>query len=74
MPVQLGGGGGGEGGDGRELRVGGRLPISRSTGSRRYSGSSIQPIRQPVIEKYLDTDPITTASRLVCHALAHSRP
>ena len=30
-----------------------KLPVSTSTGRRRSSGTSIQPSRQPVIEKYL---------------------
>ena len=31
-----------------------KLPVSTSTARRSRSGTSIQPIRQPVIEKYLE--------------------
>ena len=47
-----------------------KLPVSTSTGRRSRSGTSIQPIRQPVIEKYFENEPKTTASRLVSHARA----
>ena len=45
-----------------------KLPVSTSTGRRSRSGTSIQPIRQPVIEKYFENDEKTTASRDVSHA------
>ena len=45
-----------------------KLPVSTSTGRRSCSGTSIQPIRQPVIEKYLENELNTTASREVSHA------
>jgi hypothetical protein len=45
-----------------------KLPVSTSTGRRRSSGTSIQPRRQPVIEKYLLNDPKTTPVRDVCQA------
>ena len=41
---------------------------SRCSARRRSAGTSIQPSRQPVIEKYFDTEPITTDSREVSHA------
>ena len=43
-----------------------KLPVSTSTGRRRSSGTSIQPRRQPVIEKYFENDPNTTPVREVC--------
>ena len=46
-----------------------KLPVSTSTARRSRSGTSIQPIRQPVIEKYLEKLEKTTASRLVSQAL-----
>ena len=46
-----------------------KLPVSTSTGRRRSSGTSIQPSRQPVIEKYLLNEPKTTPVREVCQAL-----
>ena len=45
-----------------------KLPVSTSTGRRSRSGTSIQPIRQPVIEKYFENELNTTASREVSHA------
>ncbi len=45
-----------------------KLPVSTSTGRRSRSGTSIQPIRQPVIEKYLEKEEKTTASREVSQA------
>ena len=45
-----------------------KLPVSTSTGRRRSSGTSIQPSRQPVIEKYLLKEPNTMAEREVCQA------
>ena len=45
-----------------------KLPVSTSTARRSRGGTSIQPIRQPVIEKYLLNDENTTASREVSHA------
>jgi len=51
-----------------------RLPISTSTGRTRAGGRTIQPTRQPVIEKYFDSDPTSTAEREDSHALAHRRP
>ena len=49
-----------------------KLPVSTSTARRSRSGTSIQPIRQPVIEKYLEKLEKTTASRLVSQALRDS--
>src|SRR4051794_12954050 len=46
-----------------------KLPVSTSTARLSPSGTSIQPIRQPVIEKYLEKELNTTASRLVSQAL-----
>ena len=46
-----------------------KLPASTSTGRRRSSGTSIQPSRQPVIEKYLLNEPKTTPVREVSQAL-----
>ena len=51
-----------------------RLPVSTSSGRRSDAGASSQPTRHPVIEKYLLTDPTTTASREVSQALAVGRP
>ena len=51
-----------------------KLPVSTSTGRRRSSGTSIQPRRQPVIEKYLRNDPNTTPVREVCQALEVGTP
>ena len=45
-----------------------KLPASTSTARRSRSGTSIQPIRHPVIEKYFEKLAKTTASRLVSHA------
>ena len=45
-----------------------KLPVSTSTGRLSSSGTSIQPIRQPVMEKYLEKDPKTTADREVSQA------
>src|SRR3954447_9811466 len=45
-----------------------KLPVSASTGRRSGSGTSIQPIRHPVIEKYLENELKRTASRDVSHA------
>ena len=45
-----------------------KLPVSTSTGRRSRSGTSIQPIRQPVMEKYFENDENTTASREVSQA------
>ena len=45
-----------------------KLPVSTSTGRRSRSGTSIQPIRQPVIEKYFENELNTTASREVSQA------
>ena len=45
-----------------------KLPVSTSTGRRSRSGTSIQPIRQPVIEKYFEKELKTTASREVAQA------
>src|SRR5689334_870487 len=45
-----------------------KLPVSTSTARRSRGGTSIQPIRQPVIEKYLENDENTTASREVSQA------
>ncbi len=45
-----------------------KLPLSTSTARRSRSGTSIQPIRQPVIEKYLENELNTIASREVSHA------
>src|SRR5215213_10192900 len=45
-----------------------KLPVSTSTGRRMSSGTSIQPSRQPVIEKYLENDPKVTPVREVCQA------
>ena len=50
-----------------------KLPVSTSAARRSRSGTSIQPIRQPVIEKYLLKLAKTTASRLVSQALRASR-
>ncbi len=50
-----------------------KLPVSTSTARRSRSGTSIQPTRQPVIEKYFEKDPKTTASREVSHAERASR-
>ena len=53
------------------LSTGGQIvkfPVSTSTGLRRSSGTSIQPSRQPVIEKYLENEPNTTPVREVCQA------
>ena len=38
-----------------------KLPVSTSTGGAGRSGTSIQPIRQPVIEKYFENELNTTA-------------
>ena len=51
-----------------------KLPVSTSTGRRRSSGTSIQPSRQPVIEKYFVNEPKTTPVREVCQALDRSPP
>src|SRR3954469_5985452 len=45
-----------------------KLPVSTSTGRRRSSGTSIQPSRHPVIEKYFENDPNVTPVRDVCQA------
>ncbi len=50
-----------------------KLPVSTSTGRRRSAGASIQPIRQPVIEKYFENDPNTTPVRDVAQALVRAR-
>ena len=50
-----------------------KFPVSTSQARRSRSGTSIQPIRQPVIEKYLLKLANTTASRLVSQALRASR-
>lgn len=42
---------------------------SRCNGRCRDCGTRIQPSRQPVIEKYFDTDPTTADSREVDHAV-----
>ena len=49
-----------------------KLPVSTSTARRRRVGTSIQPIRQPVMEKYFENEQKTTASRLVSQALRAS--
>ena len=41
---------------------------SRCSARRSCGGTSIQPIRHPVIEKYFENELITTDSRDVCHA------
>src|SRR3954447_18099896 len=46
-----------------------KLPVRRSTARRSRSGTSSQPSRQPVIEKYLEKELTTIASREVAHAL-----
>ncbi len=46
-----------------------RLPANASTTSTRSSGTSSQPIRQPVIEKYLENELTTTPCRSVCQLL-----
>ena len=70
VTVELGVGLGGEGrGAACWVSAGGqmvKLPVSTSTGRRRSSGTSIQPSRQPVIEKYLLKEPNTIAEREVC--------
>ena len=45
-----------------------KLPVRTSAGRRSRSGTSIQPIRQPVMEKYLENEEKTTASREVSQA------
>ena len=45
-----------------------KFPVSTSTARSNRAGASIQPSRQPVIEKYFENEPKTTASRLVSHA------
>ena len=45
-----------------------KLPVRTSTGRRRSSGTTIQPSRQPVIEKYFENEPKTTPVREVCQA------
>ena len=37
-----------------------RLPCKRSIGRTRYSGTTIQPIRQPVMQKYFENELMTT--------------
>ena len=44
------------------------LPARASTGSARSSGTSIQPIRHPVIEKYLENELMTNPDRSVDQA------
>jgi len=45
-----------------------KLPARTSTARRSPAGTSIQPMRHPVIEKYLENEAKTTASRDHCHA------
>ena len=45
-----------------------KFPVSTSTARRSRGGTIIQPIRQPVIEKYFENDEKTMASRLVDQA------
>ncbi len=51
-----------------------KFPVSTSTARRSRSGTSIQPMRQPVIEKYFEKELKTTASREVSHADELVRP
>ena len=51
-----------------------RLPASASTTSARSSGTSSQPIRQPVIEKYLQKEFTTNPLRSVAQLLDVVRP
>ena len=46
-----------------------KLPVRTSTARRSRSGTSIQPIRHPVIEKYFENELKTIASREVSQAL-----
>ncbi|HEY8826235.1 MAG TPA: hypothetical protein VIM17_00545 [Jatrophihabitantaceae bacterium] len=46
-----------------------KLPASRSTASSNSSGTSNQPARQPVIEKYFENELTTIELRLNRHAL-----
>ena len=46
-----------------------KFPTSTSIARRRWAGASSQPMRQPVIETYLENEPNTTASREVSQAL-----
>jgi len=45
-----------------------KLPVRQSTARRSRGGTSSQPSRQPVIEKYFENELTTTASRDVSHA------
>lgn len=47
-----------------------KLPVSTSTARRSRSGTSIQPSRHPVMEKYFEKEWSTTASREACQAVA----
>ena len=47
-----------------------KLPVRQSTGRSSRGGSSSQPSRQPVIEKYFENELTTIASRLAAHAQA----
>ena len=50
------------------------LPVSRSTRSTRASGSTSQPMRHPVMQKYFENEFTTTGERLNCSADAAVMP